>query len=114
MAKSKIKQVKAKVKNGVVVAKVVVFHPMMTYNQAKKKTGNSADATFITHLTGKVAGKTVLDISTSQFFSKNPIFEFKFKADGFKDGDKLEITATDTREGKIGENYKKSGKIKGL
>lgn len=109
MPKSKIKQVKAKFKRGAVVGKIVVFHPMTTYNQAKKKTGNSDDANFITHLSATVNGKTVLDISTSQFFSKNPIFEFKFKGDEFNPGDKLEVVATDRKGG----TYKKKGKIKG-
>lgn len=108
MAGGKIKQVKAKIKNGAVEAKVVVFHEMSTYNQMKKKTGNPDDANFITHMTGTVNGKTVFDMSSSQFFSKNPIFEFKFKADEFKDGDKLEMTAVDRK----GNSFKKSATIK--
>jgi len=89
MARSKITAVKVKVKNGVATAKMVFSHPMMTYNQAKAKTGNRDDANFITHITGKVGKETVLDVSTSQFFSKNPIFKFKFKCDTFKIGRKL-------------------------
>ena len=58
-------------------------------NQAKQKTGNRDDANFITHITGKVGTETVLDVSTSQFFSKNPIFKFQFKCDTFKVGRKL-------------------------
>lgn len=109
MAKAKIKQVKAKFKRGAIEAKIVIFHEMSTYNQMKKRTGNPDDANFITHITGTVNGKTVLDASTSQFFSKNPIFEFKFKGDEFNPGDKLEIVATDRKGG----TYKKSKKIKG-
>ncbi|RLA81184.1 MAG: thiosulfate oxidation carrier complex protein SoxZ [Epsilonproteobacteria bacterium] len=89
MAKNKITAIKVKIKNNVATAKMVFSHPMMTYNQAKTKTGNSDDANFITHITGKVGKETVLDISTSQFFSKNPIFKFKFKSDTFKVGRKL-------------------------
>ncbi len=89
MARSKITAVKVKVKNGVATAKMVFSHPMMTYNQAKAKTGNRDDANFITHITGKVGKETVLDVSTSQFFSKNPIFKFNFKCDTFKIGRKL-------------------------
>ena len=47
-------------------------------------------------------------MSTSQFLSKNPIFKFEFKADGFKKGDKLLMTWTD-RKGKTGKG---KGKIK--
>ncbi len=110
MAKAKVKAVKAKIKNGVVKCKIAISHPMMTYNQAKKKTGSADNALFITHITGTVGDKEVIDISTSQFFSKNPIFKFEFKADEFKKGDKLLIEAVDNKGGK----YSKKGKIKGL
>jgi len=89
MARNKITAVKIKIKNGVATAKMAFSHPMITYNQAKSKTGNRDDANFITHITGKVGEETVLDISTSQFFSKNPIFKFQFKCDSFKIGRKL-------------------------
>ena len=64
-------------------------HPMLTYDQAKAKTGNREDSNFITHITGKVKNEIVLDVSTSQFFSKNPIFKFQFRCDSFKIGKKL-------------------------
>jgi len=86
---NKITAVKVKIKNDVATAKMVFSHPMMTYNQAKAKTGNSDDANFITHITAKVGTEEVLDISTSQFFSKNPIFKFQFKCGTFKIGKKL-------------------------
>lgn len=86
---NKITAVKVKIKSGVATAKMVFSHPMMTYNQAKAKTGNPDDANFITHITGKVGTETVLDISTSQFFSKNPLFKFVFKCDTFNIGTKL-------------------------
>ena len=86
---NKITAVKVKIKNGVATAKMVLSHPMMTYNQAKAKTGNRDDANFITHITAKVGNEVVQDISTSQFFSKNPIFKFEFKCDSFNIGKKL-------------------------
>ena len=89
MARNKITAIKVKIKKGVATAKMAFSHPMMTYNQAKTKTGNREDANFITHITGGVGSETVLDISTSQFFSKNPIFKFQFKSDSFKIGRKL-------------------------
>jgi len=89
MAKSKITAIKVKIKNDIATAKMVFSHPMMTYNQAKTKTGNSDDANFITHISGKVGEEVVFDVSTSQFFSKNPIFKFQFKCDSFKIGRKL-------------------------
>lgn len=89
MARNKITVIKVKIKDGICTAKMAISHPMVTYNQAQAKTGNKDDANFITHITGKVGTETVLDISTSQFFSKNPIFKFQFKCDSFKVGKKL-------------------------
>lgn len=86
---NKIRAVKVKIKDDVATVRLVFLHPMTTYNQAKTKTGNSDDANFITHITGMVGDKVVLDVSTSQFFSRNPIFLFNFKSDSFKIGKKL-------------------------
>jgi len=124
MGRSKITAVKVKIKNGVATAKMAFSHPMMTYNQAKTKTGNRNDANFITHITGKVNDEIVLDVSTSQFFSKNPIFKFHFKCDSFKVGKKLSgreldngVTRTKADKGDLltitaidrkGNTYKKS------
>jgi sulfur-oxidizing protein SoxZ len=101
-------KVKAKLKNGVIKVKAMAKHPMTTYNQAEKKTGNKDDANFITHITGTINGKEVIDMSTSQFLSKNPIFKFEIKGDEFKSGDKLEMSWVD-RKGKTGKG---KGKIK--
>jgi sulfur-oxidizing protein SoxZ len=85
-------KIKAKLKDDIVNVKVMVKHPMLTYDQAKKK---GKDANFITHITAKVGDKVVYDMSTSQFLSKNPLFKFKFK--GGKAGDKVEVTWTDLK-----------------
>jgi sulfur-oxidizing protein SoxZ len=100
-------KVKAKLKNGVVNVKAMAKHPMMTYNMAEKKTGDRENANFITHISATVNGETVLDMSTSQFLSKNPIFKFAFKGIGAK-GDKVEMVAVDRK----GKTYKGKGKIK--
>jgi sulfur-oxidizing protein SoxZ len=94
-------RLKAKLKKGVIKCKVLIGHDMTTYNQAEKKTGNKDDANFITHITGTIGDKTVLDWSTSQFLSKNPIFKFKIKGDEFKKGDKLVLNWVD-RKGNTG------------
>jgi len=96
-------KIKAKLKGDVVGAKVLAKHDMLTYDQAKKK---GKEANFITHITAKVGDKVVYDVSTSQFWSKNPQFKFKFK--GAKKGDKLEITWTDLS----GKTVTESKKIK--
>jgi len=94
-------RVKAKLKKGVVKVKAMAKHDMTTYNQMEKKTGNREDANFITHLSATVNGETVLDASTSQFLSKNPIFKFEFQGIGAK-GDKVKMVWTD-RKGNTGK-----------
>ncbi|CAI6143975.1 Sulfur oxidation protein SoxZ [hydrothermal vent metagenome] len=101
-------KVKAKLKNGVIKVKAMAKHDMTTFNMMEKKTGNREDANFITHITGTINGETVLDLSTSQFLSKNPIFKFQLKGETFKKGDKLLINWVD-RKGKTGKG---KGKIK--
>ena len=89
-------RIKAKIKNGVVDVKAMAKHEMMTYDIAEKKTGSRDNANFIVHIDAKVGDKVVLDASTSQFLSKNPIFKFKFKGD-FKKGDELVMTWVDLK-----------------
>ena len=89
-------KIKASLKSGVVSVKAMAKHDMMTYDVAEKKTGDRKNANFITHLDAKVGDKTVLDASTSQFLSKNPIFKFKFKGD-FKKGDELVMNWVDLK-----------------
>ena len=84
-------KIKAKEKDGIVKAKVMAKHEMLTYDAAKKK---GKEANFITHMTGKVNDKIVYEISSSQFLSKNPLFKFQFKG---KAGDELEMTWVDLK-----------------
>ena len=99
-------KIKAKLKNGVIKVKALAKHGMTTYNMMEKKTGNREDANFITHMNGEINGIQVVDFSTSQFLSKNPIFKFEIKADEFKRGDKLLMSWVD-RKGKSGKGKAK-------
>lgn len=108
MAENKVKQVKAELKDGVIEVKFMILHPELTYNQALKKGLTKDDANFILRITGNIGDKKVLDMSTSQFFSKNPVFRCKIKGDEFKKGDVLEIIAVDRK----GDVLKKSTEIK--
>ena len=94
-------KIKAKLKGDVTQVKVMAKHAMLTYDQAKKK---GVDANFITHITAKANGKVVYDVSTSQFWSKNPQFKFSFK--GAAKGDKVEITWTDLKGNTVTEDKK--------
>ena len=94
-------KIKAKLKGDVTNVKVMAKHDMLKYDQAKKK---GVDANFITHITAKANGKVVYDVSTSQFWSKNPQFKFSFK--GAAAGDKVEITWTDLKGNTVTEDKK--------
>jgi sulfur-oxidizing protein SoxZ len=96
-------KIKAKLKGDVIGVKAMAKHDMLTYDQAKKK---GKEANFITHITAKVGDKVVYDVSTSQFWSKNPQWKFKFK--GAAKGDKVDITWTDLS----GKSVTESKKIK--
>jgi len=90
-------KIKAKIKKDVIDVKAMAKHDMMTYDIAEKKTGDRNNANFITHIDAKIGDKTVLDASTSQFLSKNPIFKFKIKANGFKKGDEIVMSWVDLK-----------------
>ncbi len=94
-------KIKAKEKDGIIKAKVMVKHDMLTYDVAKKK---GKEANFITHLEAKVGDKVVYEISSSQFLSKNPIFKFTFK--GAKKGDKLTVSWEDLKGTKKSDSKK--------
>lgn len=93
-------RIKAKFKNGKVRAKVQIKHEMTTYNEARNK---GIKANFITHIIAKVGEKTVYELSSSQFLSKNPILKFSFIAN--KD-EVLTITWKDL-SGQTGTQFKK-------
>lgn len=85
-------KIKAKARGGVVKVKAMAKHAMLTYRQAEKK---GTEANFITSITATANGKVVYEVSTSQFWSKNPQFKFKFT--GAEKGDKITITWTDLK-----------------
>ncbi|KIM03255.1 MAG: sulfur oxidation protein SoxYZ [Sulfurovum sp. FS06-10] len=95
-------KIKAKEEAGIVKAKVMAKHEMLTYDAAKKK---GKEANFITYMTGKVGDKVVFEISSSQFLSKDPLFKFKFAG---KAGEELTMSWTDLK----GETVTESKKIK--
>jgi len=102
MAKLGKARIKAKSKKGIVTVKAMAKHPMIS-NQEAKKAKKKAD--WITHIMATVDGKTVFEVSTSQFLSKNPYIKFKFAGDK---GGKLELSMSTL----LGENKSFSAKIK--
>lgn len=96
-------KVKAKLKKGVVVTKVLAKSPMVGKEEAEKK---KVAVEFITHVTARVNGKVVWEASTGPFLSKNPYFQFAFT--GANKGDKIDVDWIDSN----GKTKKKTAKIK--
>ena len=97
--------IKAKVKGDELRCTLQATHEMMTDVAAKE---NGVEANYITHMVAKVGDRVIMEVSTSQFVSKNPTLKFKVKANGIKSGDKVEVTWAD-KSGKTGNI---SGKVK--
>jgi len=89
---AKKSRIKAKEKKGITTAKVMANHAMLSYDEAKRA---KKEVNFITSMMAKVDGKIVYEVSTSQFLSKNPFVQFKFK--GANKGKELEFTWTDLK-----------------
>lgn len=96
-------RIKAKEKKGVTTVKIMANHAMMSYLEAKNQ---KKEANFITSMMATVDGQTVFEVSTSQFLSKNPFIQFKFK--GENKGKQLVFTWKDLK----GETRTDKAKIK--
>lgn len=79
-------RIKAKLKNGVVVVKMMAKHIMLSKTEAKRfgKTAN-----YITYMLGTVGEKIVFEATTSQTLSRNPYVKYYFK--GAQKGDTLKM-----------------------
>ncbi|PIF03944.1 MAG: thiosulfate oxidation carrier complex protein SoxZ [Arcobacter sp.] len=89
---AKKSRIKAKEKKGITTVKAMAKHAMLSYDEAKRK---KTEANFITSMIAKVDGEIVYEVSTSQFLSKDPFVQFKFK--GANKGKMLEFTWTDLK-----------------
>jgi len=79
-------RIKAKLKNDIVIVKMMAKHIMLSQTEAKRfgKTAN-----YITNMLGSVGDTIVFEASTSQTLSRNPYVKFRFK--GAKKGDILKM-----------------------
>ena len=91
MAKSSIK-LKTKTKDGKVLVKSLIKHPMETGLRKDKKTGKKIPAHYITDVVIDVNGTTALTAKWSGSVSKNPFVSFNYAG---KKGDKVKLTWTD-------------------
>jgi sulfur-oxidizing protein SoxZ len=97
-------RIKAKAKKGIVTVKMMAKHPQLSNQEAKRA---KKDPDWITHIIASIEGKTVFEVSSSQFLSKNPYFKFKFNDNDYK-GKKMDITMATL----LGEKKTYKGKIK--
>lgn len=87
-------RIKVKEKDGVVTAKIMANHEMLSYQEATKA---KKEVNFITSMVGTSNGVVVFEMSSSQFLSKNPYIKFDFPG---KAGDQFTFTWTDLKGNK--------------
>ena len=97
-------RVKAKEKNGLVDAKLLIKHPMET-GRRKDKDGKLIPAKHLTTVTIDYKGETVFDAHMGTGVSKDPYISVSFN--GAK-GETFDVNAADN----TGETAKKTVKIK--
>jgi len=97
-------RVKAKEKNGIVGAKLLIKHPMET-GRRKDKEGNLIPAKHLTTVTVDYNGETIFDAHMGTGVSKDPYISVSFIG---KKGESFEVNAADN----TGETSKKTVKIK--
>lgn len=80
--------------NNIVNVKFMIKHPMLTKDAAKIQ---GVKQEFITRIVAKEGDKTVFDLISSEYLSRNPMLEFKYKSIG---ASVLSIEATDNNGNK--------------
>ena len=98
-------KIKAKLKGDVLKCNLQAMHEMTTDVAAAEAGGK---ANYITHMVAKIGDRVIMEVSTSQFVSKDPTLKFQVKANEIKSGDKVEVTWTDMS----GKTETGSGKVK--
>lgn len=89
-------RIRATLQGDTVDVKILMSHDMET-GQRKDPAGALIPAHYITHVTAKCNGKTVLETDWGAAVSKNPLLGFRFK--GAAAGDRLTVTWVDNRQG---------------
>jgi sulfur-oxidizing protein SoxZ len=88
-------KIKAKAEGGETTVRALMTHPMETGLRKDKKTGEVIPAHFITEVTCKWKGKTVMTALWSGGVSQNPYLAYKFK--GGAAGDEVEVSWIDNK-----------------
>lgn len=82
-------KINAKQNGDIVTVKAMIINEMLTFEQAVNK---GVEQTFVTHITARVGGRIVYDLSMDADIAKNPIVKFKYKYTGQNDTIKLIVT----------------------
>ena len=100
---AKLTKIRAKERDGIVTAKVLMNHPMETGQRKNKKTGKTIPAHFIQEVNATAGDKKVMEAYWGPAISKNPYLSFKYK--GSK-GDMLTISWVDNQGASDSETAK--------
>ncbi len=87
-------KIRAASKDGITEVKVLMSHEMET-GFRKDASGAVVPAWFISEVTAKLNGKTVMEAQWGPSVSKNPYLAFKIK--GGQAGDKMSVTWVDSK-----------------
>jgi sulfur-oxidizing protein SoxZ len=88
-------KLRTKAKDGVVVVKALIKHPMETGLRKDKKTGEKIPAHFIKEVVITANGTEVMSADWNYSISKNPYLSFSYKGAA---GDKVKLTWTDNQD----------------
>ncbi|MCU0810308.1 MAG: thiosulfate oxidation carrier complex protein SoxZ [Thiobacillaceae bacterium] len=88
-------RIRATMQGDVADVKVLMNHPMETGLRKDAKTGQLVPAHYITDVTAKLNGATVLEAGMGGGVSRNPYLGFKVK--GAKAGDKVTVNWNDNK-----------------
>ncbi len=88
-------KLRTKAKDGVVVVKALIKHPMETGLRKDKKTGEKIPAHFIKEVVITANGTEVMSADWNFSISKNPYLSFSYKG---AVGDKVKLTWTDNKD----------------
>ncbi len=94
MAAAEPIRIRARARNGVVEATLLMPHPMET-GMRTDATGGLVAAHYITDLHIAVAGRTVMSAKLGIAVSQDPLLQFRFR--GAAVGDTISVTWTDSR-----------------
>jgi sulfur-oxidizing protein SoxZ len=81
-------KLKAKIKQNIVKAKLLINNPMLTAEEAQRK---GVEQDYVVDIVAYVGEREVFHFVPTEWISRNPIFKFKFKQIDVDIGDTLTV-----------------------